>query len=281
MKKTALITHVNTGIGLLTAMDLARAGVTVCMACNNSEQAEASRNKILQVVPTAKIELYTLDLSSFTSIRQMVKEFSAKHQYLDVLINNTDTGCIQQEVTQEGFEPQFGIHYLGPFLLTHLLLPLLEATVALKGEARILHAASMTHLVGKLNENSFSGQLPYRPVAAYAQSKLASLMFNFTLARRLPAGITTHAFHLDGGDACIWRKLPRLVYAFLRLFLTGTERVGILAVDLALGSSYKGATGGYHSVQWPKAISRLARDQQKQDWLYQKSCELTGVTALG
>ncbi|RYZ81830.1 MAG: SDR family NAD(P)-dependent oxidoreductase, partial [Moraxellaceae bacterium] len=217
MKKTALITDVNTGIGLLTAMDLARAGVTVCMACGDRTQGQASRDKILQVVPTATIEIYDLDLSSFASIRRMVSEFKAKHQYLDVLINNTDTGSMQQELTQEGFEPQFGIHYLGPFLLTHLLLPVLEATVAVKGEARILHAASITHLVGKLNEHSFSGQLPYRPVAAYAQSKLASLMFNFTLARRLPAGITTHAFHLDGGDACIWRKLPRLVYAFLRL----------------------------------------------------------------
>lgn len=280
MKKIALITGANSGIGLATALDLARTGVTVCLACRNMTKAEAARQQILQVVPTATVELYQLDLSSFESIRNMVECYKKNHQCLDVLINNAGTAPLKQHLTEDGFELQFGVNYLGPFLLTHLLLPLLEAAVPVSGEARIVHVASIAHILGQLDESTFCGKTPYRPASAYAQSKLCNLMFNFALARRLPKGVTTQAFHPGGVDSDIWRDLPRLVYLLLRLFLISPERAGIMAVDLAVGSAHKGETGGYYSVQWPRPVSRTARDVEKQDWLYQKSCELAGIAGL-
>lgn len=280
MKKIALITGANSGIGLATALDLARTGVTVCLACRNMAKAEEARQQILQAVPTATVELYQLDLASFDSIHAMVDAFKQNHKCLDVLINNAGTVALKQQFTQDGFEMQFGVNYLGPFLLTHLLLPLLEAAVPVSGEARIIHVASIAHMLGQLNQASFRGETPYSSVGAYAQSKLGNLMFNFALARRLPKGVTTQAFHPGGVDSEIWRDLPRLVYLLLRLFLISPERAGIMAVDLAVGSAHKGETGGYYSVQWPRPISRIARDLNKQNWLYDKSCELAGITGL-
>lgn len=280
MKKIALITGANSGIGLATALDLVRTGVTVCLACRNMSKAEAARQQILQAVPTATVELYQLDLASFESIHQMVAAFKQNHKCLDVLINNAGIAPLNQQFTQDGFELQFGVNYLGAFLLTHLLLPLLEAAVPVSGEARIIHVASIAHMLGQLNEASFCGKTPYSPTSAYAQSKLCNLMFNFALARRLPKGVTTQAFHPGGVDSEIWRDLPRLVYLLLRLFLISPERAGIMAVDLAVGSAHKGETGGYYSVQWPRPISRIARDIQKQDWLYDKSCELAGIDGI-
>lgn len=280
MKKIALITGANSGIGLATAMDLARTGVTVCLACRNMAKAEAARTRILEIVPTATVELYSLDLASLDSIHRMVDAFKQKHKCLDVLINNAGTAPLKQQFTQDGFELQFGVNYLGPFLLTHLLLPLLEAAVPANGEARIVHVASIAHMLGQLQEQSFRGEVPYRPLGAYAQSKLCNLMFNFALARRLPQGVTTQAFHPGGVDSEIWRDLPRVVYMLLRLFLISPERAGIMAVDLAVGSAHKGETGGYYSVQWPRPVSRTARSIEKQDWLYNKSCALVGIDGI-
>lgn len=280
MKKIALITGANSGIGLATAVDLARTGVTVCLACRNRAKAELARQHILQFVPTATVEVYQLDLASFESIHQMVEAFRQKHQCLNVLINNAGTAPLKQQFTQNGFELQFGVNFLGPFLLTHLLLPFLQAAVPVSGEARIVHVASIAHMLGKLNEASFQGKIAYSAAAAYAQSKLCNLMFNFALARRLPQGVTTQAFHPGAVDSAIWRDLPRLVYQLLRLLLITPERAGIMAVDLALGSAHKGQSGGYYSVQWPCPVSRTARDIAKQDWLYQKSCELTSIAEL-
>lgn len=280
MKKIALITGATSGIGLATALDLARTGVTVCLACRNMAKAEVARQQILQAVPTATVEIYYLDLASFESIAQLVEAFKQKHKCLDILINNAGTVPLKPQLTENGFELQFGVNYLGPFLLTHLLLPVLEAAVPFSGEARIIHVASIAHMLGTLDEASFLGKTPYAATRAYAQSKLCNLMFNFALSRRLPKGVTTQAFHPGGVDSEIWRELPRFIYALLRLFLISPERAGIMAVDLAVGSAHKGASGGYYSVQWPCPVSRLARDTQKQDWLYAKSCELANITPL-
>lgn len=280
MKKLALITGGNSGIGLAMARQLAMRGVAVCLACRNQDKAAAARDLILQLAPGAQVELHVLDLASFASIRRFAEQFAAQHAQLDVLINNAGAAPLTRQFTAEGFELQFGANYLGHFLLTHLLLPQLQATAGARGEARIVHVASIAHMLGRLDERSFRGQTRYRPGAAYAQSKLANLMFSNALARRLPPGITSQAFHPGGVDSAIWRDFPKPVYLALKPFLISPERAGALGADLAVSPEHAGRNGGYYSVQWPRPVSRTARDAERQDWLYQKSCELTGVTPL-
>lgn len=280
MQKTVVITGGNSGIGLAMAQEVAARGARVCLACRNLDKAAAARDLILARTPSAAVELHALDLASFASIRRFAAEIGARHPAIDVLINNAGAAPLTQQFTEEGFELQFGANYLGHFLLTHLLLPRLEAAVQAKGEARIVHVASIAHMLGRIRPDTFRGMARYSPAAAYAQSKLANLMFSNALARRLPAGVSSQAFHPGGVDSEIWRDLPRLAYLALKPFLISPARAGTLGADLALAPEHARRSGGYYSAQWPRPVSATARDTAAQDALYTLSCELAGVQGL-
>lgn len=280
MDKIVVITGGNSGIGLAMAQEIAARGARLCLACRHQGKAAAARDQILSRTPGARVELYELDLASFDSIRAFAERLSADHPHVDVLLNNAGAAPLTQQFTREGFELQFGGNYLGHFLLTHLLLPRLAAAVQVKGEARVVHVASIAHLFGRIRPETFRGMPRYSPGAAYAQSKLANLMFSNALARRLPTGVTSQAFHPGGVDSEIWRDLPRLAYLALKPFLITPERAGRLGADLALSAEHARENGGYYSAQWPRPLSRTARSHEAQDELYRLSCELTGVEAL-
>jgi NAD(P)-dependent dehydrogenase (short-subunit alcohol dehydrogenase family) len=280
MDKIVVVTGGNSGIGLAMAQELAARGARVCLACRNQGKAAEARDRILARTPGAHVELYELDLASFDSIRAFAQRFAADHAHLDVLLNNAGAAPLSQQFTQEGFELQFGGNYLGHFLLTHLLLPRLSAAVQVKGEARVVHVASIAHMLGRIRPDTFRGMKRYSPGAAYAQSKLANLMFSNALARRLPTGVTSQALHPGGVDSEIWRDLPRLAYLAIKPFLITPERAGRLGADLALSAEHARENGGYYSAQWPRPVSRTARSHAAQDELYRLSCELTGVEGL-
>jgi NAD(P)-dependent dehydrogenase (short-subunit alcohol dehydrogenase family) len=284
MRKTVVITGGNSGIGLAIAHEVAQRGATVCLACRDQSKAAAARDAILARTPGAEVELYKLDLSSFGAIRQFVREFNTRHERLDALVNNAGAVPTKQQFTAEGFELQFGGNYLGPFLLTHLMLPALQEAARQgeqgQGEARIVHMASIAHTLGKIKLETAKGRKPYLVLPTYAQSKLANLMFSNTLARKLPQGITSQAMHPGGVASPLYRDLPSWQYAFLKPFLIGPERAGVLAAELALDAKRKGETGGYFSIQHPRIETRAARDQAMQDQLYAQSCAWTGVNPL-
>ncbi len=177
-----------------------------------------------------------------------------------------------------------GANYVGPVLLTQLLLPLLKVAAndggAGRGDARIVHLSSIAHTMGHIDMTTFRGRKPYRVFPAYAQSKLANLLFSNVLARRLPQGITSQALHPGGVMSPLYRDLPSWQYAVMKPFLIGPERPGKLVAELALDGKRKGETGGYFSVQHPKIVSRRARDLAMQDRLYEKTCEWVGVEPL-
>ncbi|TAK93514.1 MAG: SDR family NAD(P)-dependent oxidoreductase, partial [Aquabacterium sp.] len=274
----------NSGIGLSMAHELARQGAIVCLACRDQGKATAARNEILQRTPGAQVELYKLDLSSFAAIHAFVQAFAQRHDRLDALINNAGAVPMRQQFTQEGFELQFGGNYLGPFLLTHLLMPLLQVTADEggigRGDARIVHLSSIAHNLGRIDLDTAKGRKPYRVLPAYAQSKLGNLMFSHALARKLPAGITSQAMHPGGVASPIYRELPRWQYAVMRPFLIGPERPGKLAAELAIGSNRRGENGGYFSIQHPRIVSSAARDQAMQETLYKQSCLWAEVSPL-
>jgi NAD(P)-dependent dehydrogenase (short-subunit alcohol dehydrogenase family) len=284
--KTVVITGGNSGIGLSIAHELARRGATVCLACRDQAKAAAARDEILARTPGATIELYKLDLASFDAIRAFVREFNSRHDRLDALINNAGAVPTRQQYTAEGFELQFGGNYLGPFLLTHLLLPALQVAANDgghgQGDARIVHLSSIAHTIGRMKLHTAKGRKPYMVLSAYAQSKLGNLMFSNTLARKLPRGITSQAIHPGGVHSPLYRDLPKWFYTlFFRPFLIGPERAGALAAELALADQRKGETGGYFSIQHPKIVTATAKDVAQQEALYAQSCAWTGVNPLG
>ncbi len=272
--KTVLITGGNTGIGLATAEHVAQGGHRVVLACRDTQKAVTARQSILNKVPAADVRIYSLDLASFESIRSFAAGFLKDFPQFDVLINNAGAYPVKQQLTQDGFELQFGVNYLGHFLLTQLLLPGLQDN----HDARIIHLSSIMHNLGRIDFSSFKGRPKYSGVAAYGQSKLANLMFSNELARRLPAHITSNAVHPGGVDSDIYRELPTLVYKILRLFLITTDRAGKYVADMAISPSWKGRTGQFKSAHGPLPVSKASRDLSVAKHLYEQSAQLCGVT---
>jgi len=284
MSKVVLITGGNSGIGLAIAHAVAQRGAVVCIACRDQAKAAAARAEIVARTPGAQVELYELDLASFAKVRAFVEAFKARHDRLDALINNAGVLAPRQQFTAEGYEQHIGANYIGPVLLTQLLLPLLKVAAdeggVGRGDARIVHLSSIAHTMGRIDLNTFRGRKPYRAFPAYAQSKLANLLFSNVLARRLPKGITSQALHPGGVMSPLYRDLPAWQYAVMKPFLIGPERPGQLVAELALDPTRRGETGGYFSVQHPRIVKRLARDAALQDRLYEQTCEWVGVEPL-
>lgn len=274
--KTVLITGGNTGIGLATAEAIVAQGHRVALACRDMKKAEQAKAKILAQTPSADVRLYALDLASFESIRAFSATFINDFPKFDVLITNAGVVPRQQQFTQEGFELQFGVNYLGHFLLTHLLLPAMEQVDG----ARIVHLSSIMHHFGKIDFDSFRGEKKYSEIGAYGQSKLANLMFSNELSKRLPSNISSNAVHPGGVDSDIYRELPKLLHQFLRLFLISTARAGRYVADMAVGSSWAGRTGEFKSAHGPLPIAKRSNDRQMSERLYTRSAELCGVEPL-
>lgn len=274
--KTILITGGNTGIGLATATQLALAGHTVILACRNQEKANQAAMQIKQKKADADVRVYALDLASFDSIKQFAAQVTADFPVIDVLINNAGAYPVKQQFTEEGFELQFGVNYLGHYLLTQLLLP----AITKADEARIIHVSSIMHNLGKIDFNTFRGRAKYSGTAAYGQSKLANALFSSALAKRLPAHVTSNAVHPGGVDSDIYREFPSLVHKIFKLFLISTDRAGAYLVNMAVGAEWKGRTGEFKSAHGPLPISKRAKDDGMIERLYTESAKLAGVNAL-
>ncbi|CAH1402172.1 unnamed protein product [Nezara viridula] len=180
--QVAIVTGCNTGIGKYTALDLAKRGAHVVMACRSIERAEAAAKDICSIVPKAELEIMKLDLSSLESVREFCKEFSSSHKTLHLLINNAGVLMNSHSVTVDGFETHFGTNHLGHFLLTMLLLPILIQS----GPSRIINVSSLGHTYcDSLFFDDINMEKNYDPWTAYGRSKLANILFTLELAKRL------------------------------------------------------------------------------------------------
>jgi NAD(P)-dependent dehydrogenase (short-subunit alcohol dehydrogenase family) len=184
--KFAIVTGANSGIGYEMARALARKGATVILACRNKDKGEAAVRQIAQEYPEAKAELMELDLSDLASVRRFTDEFIGKYGRLDILINNAGIMATPFGRTTDGFELQFGTNHLGHFALTGLLLDLIIRAPGV----RVVTVSSGGHRFGKIDFDNLNGEKDYDRRGAYAQSKLANLLFTYELQRRFEsAGI--------------------------------------------------------------------------------------------
>ncbi|MES2901622.1 MAG: SDR family oxidoreductase [Pseudomonadota bacterium] len=182
--RTAIVTGTG-GLGFETALALACAGATVIIAGRNRLKGEQAVQGIEGLVPGAAISFAELDLASLDSIKVFAGRMRRSLDSLDILINNAAVmNPPQREVTRDGFELQFGTNFLGHFALTALLIPLLRRG---KG-ARVISLSSIAARQGNIELSKLQSDAGYQPMAAYAQSKLACLMFALELHRRSEAG---------------------------------------------------------------------------------------------
>ncbi len=178
--KTIAVTGGNSGIGYEAALQFARKGANVVLACRSMDKARAAAAAIVAAHPGAAVEVMELDLSNLASVRSFADAFHTHHRQLDVLCNNAGIMAIPYRRTVDGFEMQFGTNHLGHFALTGLLLDLLLGT---RG-ARVVTVSSDAHHIGWMRFDDLQRERGYRKWLAYGQSKLANLLFAFELQRR-------------------------------------------------------------------------------------------------
>ena len=272
-EKTVLVTGANAGIGRATATELARMGARVLMACRSAERGAEAQAAVVAEVPGASTELLIADLSSGEGVRALAEQTLQHTDRLDVLVNNAGVFTPSYIPTVDGFETQFAVNHLAPFLLTHLLRDLLVKSAP----ARVVTVSSEAHKRGQIRWDDLRGERKYSGLQAYSQSKLANLLFNRELARRLGGtGVTANALH----PGVIGTRLLFTGFAPLRLlrpFLKTPERGARTSVFLASAPAVERLTGLYYIDLEPARPSPAARDDGAARRLWRISAELTGM----
>lgn len=297
--RTALVTGASAGLGLRTARVLAARGAHVILACRNLDKARRAAADIAAASAAGGTSLVRLDLASQSCVRRAAQEIRAAVPRLDLLVNNAGVMEVPYQRTEDGFELTLATNHLGPFALTGLLLDWLAA------DARIVTVSSMAHLDGVIDFGDLQSERRYDPERAYAQSKLANLLFTYELDRRLrAAGATTIALACHPGvvytdlfanRSRLGRFLLSPAMRIVNFWAVQDVRMGALptlraaADPSARGGAYLGPRRyglrrrfytGYPAVVESSARSHDEADQAR---LWQVSERLTGVryAALG
>lgn len=251
--RTVLITGAGGGIGRETALALARMGATVLVSARDLAGAQPVVADIVRA--GGRAEAVGLDVSSLADIRRAAQRLVAVHPALDVLVNNAGVVTRRREVTPEGHERMWATNFLGHFLLTILLLPALRHGT----DPRVVNVTSVAQTRGRIHWDDVELTHGFHPLTAYAQSKLAQVLFTRELARREP-GIAVTAVHPGGIYTGIYRALPRPVLWYLRLRLGTPAQGAAPVVRLATAPELTGVSGRYFDRWKEVEPGRAARD---------------------
>jgi NAD(P)-dependent dehydrogenase (short-subunit alcohol dehydrogenase family) len=295
--RTAVVTGANAGLGLRAARVLAARGAHVVLACRNLDRANGAASEIGAESPGASTAVVRLDLASQSGVASAAEEIRARFPRLDLLINNAGVMEVPYRRTEDGFELTLATNHLGPFALTGLLLDRMAAG------GRIVTVSSMAHLDGVVDFDDLQSARHYDPERAYAQSKLANLLFTYELDRRLRAagaGVTALACHpgvvytdLFANRSRPQRLLLSPAMRVINFWAVQDVRMGALpALRAATDPSARG--GEYFGpcrsglrrrfyTGYPGVVesSLRSRDQADQARLWQVSEQLTGVAYPG
>lgn len=286
--RRAVVTGANTGLGYQTAAALAAKGCHTILACRNMDKAAEARRSIRNRYPNARVDVLTLDTGSMASVKAFVDTFCKHYDQLHILINNAGIMTTPYSQTEEGFEGQLAVNYLGHFLLTGLLLPTLEASPG----ARVVTLYSLAHRWGGIMFDDIHFSQGYDAGKAYCQSKMACLMFAQELDRRLRrAGYNTRSMAAHPGMsqsdlfrhlAWPWRKLSEW---FGQLLFQPAEQGALPSLYAALGAELSGGEAigpsGAGQRRGSPALVEVAKGaliQADRDRLWSMSEDMTGFT---
>jgi len=277
--KVCIVTGANSGIGKETARGLLRRGATVVMFCRSEARAEAARAEITRGVDAPeRASVVRCDLQSYASVRQAAASFLADHDRLDVLVNNAGLYIPTHQTTEDGHEATIQTNHLGHFLLTDLLLDALKRSAP----ARVVNVSSTGHRAGRVElDDLFYARRRYQPMRAYCDSKLANVLYNLELARRLEGtGVTANALHPGAIGSNFAQSETSWFSGLMKLgkpFLLSSEKGARTSIHLAASPSVEGVTGRYFVRSRPARTARRARDGALARRFFDLSAELVGA----
>ena len=267
--RVALITGANTGIGLVTARELAARGAHVFIACRSIDKGQAAVDEIRKATGNPQVEILALDLGDFASIRQCAQTFLARDLPLHLLINNAGLAGAKG-LTKSGFELAFGTNHLGPFLLTQLLLDRIKQSAP----ARIVTVASRAHTrVSGINFDAVQKPtIGKAGLPEYGVSKLANVLFSAELGRRLAGtGVATYSLHPGVVASDVWRELPQPFRALATLFMISVEEGAATTIYCATSPDVAEQTGLYYDKCSVKNPSSVGQDRALAAELWKRS----------
>ena len=285
--KIAIVTGANNGIGYETTLGLGKTGAKVIMACRNKQKAVTAKESILKKFPLVDLKVMELDLSNFDSIANFAEQFKLKYNKLDILINNAGILDYSQNRNKNGIDLQFATNYLGHFFLTAKLIKLMPDSDA----SRIISLSSVAHKTGKINFDDINCENQADKGMAYAQSKLACLMFGDELNRRLKAkgkSIKSISVHPGGSDSGLFDDMSRVRYIILKIlapFIThSNKKAAIPSLYAALSNDakaglYYGPTG-FGELKGKLGIAKrteYSKNQEVAKKLWDLSEEMTNI----
>jgi NAD(P)-dependent dehydrogenase (short-subunit alcohol dehydrogenase family) len=276
--KTFIITGANTGIGKVTAKELAREGAHVILACRSKEKTDPVIAEIKAETGNNKVEFLSLDLSDLASVRACAKVILDRKLPIHGLINNAGLAG-KHGTTKDGFELTFGTNHLGHYLFTRLLLDRIKETPG----ARIVNVASKAHYDAKgIDWDKLQKRTrTITGLREYSVSKLSNVLFTKELARKLEGtGVTTYAVHPGVVATDVWRKVPNPIRWIVKRFMISPEQGAVASLRCATAPELAKETGRYYDVGGTeKQPARLADDVELAHTLWQKSAEWTGLPA--
>ena len=262
---TILVTGATDGLGKRVALKLAGTGAAVLLHGRNKGRCESTLEEIRKDTGSEKLHSYLADFSSLGAVRGLAERILSEHDRLDVLVNNAGLIARERKETEDGFELTFAVNYLAHFLLTNLLLPLLRGSAPVRVVNVASAAQSPIDFSDVMLERSYDGMV------AYAQSKLAQVMFTFELAERLRStGVTANALH-----PASLMDTKMVLETFGRAMSTVQEGAEA-TVRLAVSPELEGVTGRYFDGQHETRANRQAYDPEARKRLWSLSEELCG-----
>lgn len=268
--KVCLVTGANTGIGRITAQELARRGAHVFVAARTIQKAQPVVDAIKAETGNDEVEAFALELSSLRKVKESAAAFLARDLPLHVLVNNAGLAG-QRGQTEDGFELAFGVNHLGHFLFTTTLLDRLKASAP----SRIVNVASASHYQAKDGIDFDAVRRPTASVTGmpeYAVSKLANVLFTKELANRLEGtGVTAYALHPGVVATDVWRRLPGPVSWLAKRFMISPEEGAQTTLYCATDPSIASDSGRYYDKCREKRPSRKAEDAALARELWERS----------
>ena len=271
-----MITGANSGIGKATAIGLAHLGASLVLVCRNKSRAEKAIADIKEKTGNESIDLIIADLSSQREIHNLVSEFKSRYDKLNVLINNAGVNLGKRILTEDGIETTFAVNYLAYFMLSNLLLDVLKRSAP----ARIINVASSIQ-AKSIDFEDLNGKKHYGQLKAYAQSKLAVVLFTYEFSRRIKGtGISVNCLHpgyVKTNMIRNFRPFVKYFYHLVGLFMKTPKRGAKTSIYLASNPEIDGATGLYYKRRKEAKSSKISNDDTIAKKLWDISVKLTKI----